>query len=197
MVMWFAKVIWEQFFLKKILKTAAQRPTKVHFFYINKIMGDYEWLRMTNAFILCDLVWKVQKRHAVNRESSFNLFMQLYVVIKMVTIFMFTYTSPVGSSRMDLGRWHLSNSSREGSFNLFMHLYLVIKMETIFMYTYTSPVGSRMGLGRWHWTNSSDLGRIALTIPSSVGSPSVSPADQNICLIIILHSTHFKLGFYT
>ncbi len=23
--------------------------------------GDHEWLRMTNAFILCDLVWKVKK----------------------------------------------------------------------------------------------------------------------------------------
>ncbi len=34
--------------------------------------GDHEWLRVTNAFILCDLVWKVQKSHAVNREGSFN-----------------------------------------------------------------------------------------------------------------------------
>ncbi len=35
--------------------------------------GDHEWLRMTNAFILCDLLWKVQQSHAVNREGSFNL----------------------------------------------------------------------------------------------------------------------------
>ncbi len=34
---------------------------------------DHEWLRMTNAFILCDLVWKVQKSHAVYREGSFNV----------------------------------------------------------------------------------------------------------------------------
>ncbi len=34
--------------------------------------GDHEWLRMTNAFILSDLVWKVQKSHAANREGSFN-----------------------------------------------------------------------------------------------------------------------------
>ncbi len=27
---------------------------------------------MTNAFILCDLVWKVQKRDAAKRESSFK-----------------------------------------------------------------------------------------------------------------------------
>ncbi len=33
---------------------------------------DHEWLRMTNAFILYDLVWKVQKGLAVNREGSFN-----------------------------------------------------------------------------------------------------------------------------
>ncbi len=35
--------------------------------------GDHEWLRMTNAFILCDLVWKFQKRHAVNRIGIFKL----------------------------------------------------------------------------------------------------------------------------
>ncbi len=35
-------------------------------------MGDHEWLRMTNAFILCDLVWKVKKGHAVNREGRFK-----------------------------------------------------------------------------------------------------------------------------
>ncbi len=27
---------------------------------------------MINAFILCDLVWKVQKSHEANREGSFN-----------------------------------------------------------------------------------------------------------------------------
>ncbi len=35
--------------------------------------GDHEWLRMTNAFILCDLLWNVHTSHAVNREGSFNL----------------------------------------------------------------------------------------------------------------------------
>ncbi len=34
--------------------------------------GDHEWLRMTNAFILCDLLWKVQKSHAANRECNFK-----------------------------------------------------------------------------------------------------------------------------
>ncbi len=28
---------------------------------------------MTNVFILCDLVWKVQKSHAANREGSFKV----------------------------------------------------------------------------------------------------------------------------
>ncbi len=75
MVMWFAWVTWEKFFLKKILKKAAQRPTKVHFFpckQVNGRNGDHEWLRMINALILCNLVWKVQKSHAANREVSFN-----------------------------------------------------------------------------------------------------------------------------
>ncbi len=40
---------------------------------ISGINGDHEWLRMTNVFIICDLVWKVQKSHAVNREDSFKL----------------------------------------------------------------------------------------------------------------------------
>ncbi len=35
--------------------------------------GDHEWLRMINTFILYDLLWKVQKSHAANREGSFNL----------------------------------------------------------------------------------------------------------------------------
>ncbi len=34
--------------------------------------GDHESLRMTNAFILYDLVWKIQLSHAVNREGSFK-----------------------------------------------------------------------------------------------------------------------------
>ncbi len=34
---------------------------------------DHEWLKMTNAFILCDLLWKVQKIHAANREGRFKV----------------------------------------------------------------------------------------------------------------------------
>ncbi len=81
MVMWFACVIWEEFFLKKILHKAAQRPITVHFFPYEQVSGrngDHDWLRMTNTFILCDLVWKVQKSHAANREGSFNGCMRPY-----------------------------------------------------------------------------------------------------------------------
>ncbi len=34
--------------------------------------GDHKWLRITTAFILCDIFWKVQKSHAANREGSLN-----------------------------------------------------------------------------------------------------------------------------
>ncbi len=34
--------------------------------------GDYQWFRMTNAVILCDLVWKVQKIHAEKIEGRFK-----------------------------------------------------------------------------------------------------------------------------
>ncbi len=53
----------------------AQRSTKVLFFQYKEVSGrngDHEWLRMTNAFILCNLVQIVQKSHAVNREGSFK-----------------------------------------------------------------------------------------------------------------------------
>ncbi len=49
---------------------------KCSFFSYKQINGrivDHEWHKMTNAFILCDLVWKVQKCHAAKREGSFNV----------------------------------------------------------------------------------------------------------------------------
>ncbi len=63
-------------FLKKIIPKVTQRPTKVNVFHIYKQVSGrndhHGWLRMTNAFILCDLVGKVQKSHAANREGSFK-----------------------------------------------------------------------------------------------------------------------------
>ncbi len=61
--------------LTKIIQKVTQRPTKVHFFpykQISSINGDHQWIRMTNAFILCDLLWKFQKSHAANRDGSFK-----------------------------------------------------------------------------------------------------------------------------
>ncbi len=49
---------------------------KSSFFPYRQVSGrncDHEWLRITNAFILYDLVWEVQKSHATNREGSFKL----------------------------------------------------------------------------------------------------------------------------
>ncbi len=57
-------------------ENTPQGPTKYHFFPYKQISGrnsDHEWLRMTSAFILCDLLWKVQKNNAANREGSIKL----------------------------------------------------------------------------------------------------------------------------
>ncbi len=67
--------------------------------------GDHEWLRMTNAFILCDLVWKVQKSHSVNREGSLNY--NIYIRILCYTLFFYeksfiTFQCPI----------HFSNTYR-------------------------------------------------------------------------------------
>ncbi len=39
---------------------------------VNGKNGYHEWLRITNDFILCDLLWNVHKSHAANREGSFK-----------------------------------------------------------------------------------------------------------------------------
>ncbi len=63
-----------EFFLTKILQKSSQGPTKVLFFIKTSKWEKWwwGWLRMTNAFILCNLLWKVQKSLAVNREGRFN-----------------------------------------------------------------------------------------------------------------------------
>ncbi len=66
----------EVFFFKKILQKVHTETHTSSFIPYKQVSGrnyDHEWLRITNAFILCDLVWKVQKRHAVNREGSFKV----------------------------------------------------------------------------------------------------------------------------
>ncbi len=64
----------------KILQKGSQWPTKVHCFPFKQVSGrsgDHEWPRMTNAFILCDLVWKVQKRKLIqwSENEALNTFM--------------------------------------------------------------------------------------------------------------------------
>ncbi len=58
---------------------------------------DHQLFRMTNAFILCELLWKVQKSHAVNREGSFNvhqdLFTSSFVIIQIAAIHLLTKPS--------------------------------------------------------------------------------------------------------
>ncbi len=65
--------VWS-FFLWKYSRRAHRDPQKFIFF-IKTIKWEKWWswwLRMTNAFILCNLLWNVQKHLAVNREGSFN-----------------------------------------------------------------------------------------------------------------------------
>ncbi len=74
--MWFAWVIFEEFFSQENTPEGHIETHKNSFFSHKQVSGrngDHEWLKMTNAFILCDLVWKVKKRHAANREGSFKL----------------------------------------------------------------------------------------------------------------------------
>ncbi len=57
---------------------------KSSFFPYKQVSGrnrDHEWCRMTNAFILCDLLWKVQKCHAANREGSFNWYNVIWKIM--------------------------------------------------------------------------------------------------------------------
>ncbi len=53
--------------------TEANKSSFLPYKHVSGRNGDHEWRRMTNAFILCDLLWKVQKGHAANIEGSFNL----------------------------------------------------------------------------------------------------------------------------
>ncbi len=46
---------------------------------ISERNGDDKWLRMSNAFILCDLVCKVQKHHAPNREGMFKCIEETFI----------------------------------------------------------------------------------------------------------------------
>ncbi len=63
------------FFLWKYSRRAYRDPQKVIVFSLKTSKWEKWWswwLRMANAFILCYLLWKVQKCLAANREGSFN-----------------------------------------------------------------------------------------------------------------------------
>ncbi len=63
-----------ELFPAKILNKSSQGLTKVIFFTKTSKWEKWWswWLRMTNTFILCNLLWKVQKSLAANRKGSFN-----------------------------------------------------------------------------------------------------------------------------
>ncbi len=55
-------------------RTETHKSSFFAYKQVSRRNGDHEWLRMTNALILCDLVWKVQTSHAANIEGSFKVF---------------------------------------------------------------------------------------------------------------------------
>ncbi len=63
-----------ELFSRKYIRRACRDLQKFIFFIkTSKWEKWWSWcLRMTNAFILCNLLWKVQKSLAANREGSFN-----------------------------------------------------------------------------------------------------------------------------
>ncbi len=68
------------FFSRKYFRRPHRHPQKL-IFYISGRKGDHEWLRMTNAFILCDLVWNVQKSHT-------SVHLAFYFVLALVLCLM-------------------------------------------------------------------------------------------------------------
>ncbi len=84
----------EDFLSTKILQKATQICTKVHFFLYKQISGrngDHGWFRMTNAFILCALLWNVRKNHAANRDGSFKFALYLLLVLHHQSFSVYTY----------------------------------------------------------------------------------------------------------
>ncbi len=77
---------WGEFFSWKYSRRPHRHQQRFIFFTYKQVSGrssNHEWLRMTNPFILCDLLWKVQKCHAANRKGSFKVEMLEHVIIMM------------------------------------------------------------------------------------------------------------------
>ncbi len=74
MVMWLGN--WAGVFSCENTPEGCTETHKISFFPYKQVSGrngDHEWLKLTNTFILCDLLWKVQKSHVANTEGSFNI----------------------------------------------------------------------------------------------------------------------------
>ncbi len=78
LVMWFALVIWEVFSRENTQEDRTE-TYKCVFSYkqVSERNGDHEWLRMTNAFILCDQLWKVQNIMQRTEKVALNTFVNL------------------------------------------------------------------------------------------------------------------------
>ncbi len=73
------------FFSRKYSRRAHRDPHEFIFFIKTSKWEKWSWwLRMTNAFILCNLLWKVQKHFAANREDSFK-FMYRHKMVYLIS----------------------------------------------------------------------------------------------------------------
>ncbi len=117
-----------EFFLTKYIPEGCTVTHKRSFFPYKQVNGrndDHEWLRMTNAFMLCDLLWNVQKNHAANREGSFknsNQYVALIFVNEKDPVSMFWVLMTVVYIYRCCARW---TTGRRG-YGLFFSILLLI-----------------------------------------------------------------------
>ncbi len=76
------------FFSWKYSRRAHRDPQKFIFFIKTSKWEKWwsRWLRMTYAFILCNLLWKVQKNLAANIKGSFKGFRTNVTIIKHISV---------------------------------------------------------------------------------------------------------------
>ncbi len=89
---WFI-ILYKNNVIKVSQENSPEAQTETHKNYLFSIKTSMwekwwlSWLKMANGFILCDLLWKVQKSHAVNREGSFNIIFISWSMVNMVNLF--------------------------------------------------------------------------------------------------------------
>ncbi len=106
MVIWFVWIIRGEFLSHENTLEGCTETHKSSFFPYRQVSGrngDHEWLRMADAFISFDLVWKVQKSHAANREGSLNLLL-IFSIHCNNYVYSHTYTTAT-----DISIWFLLN----------------------------------------------------------------------------------------